>query len=280
MHHSFAHASVFLLMLLPFKSIKTAYPSEPVGVQGYSTSNLAFCDELGQILAGMKDNFNALKGTNMGTRTNFWNSKLNLSNTRSNYIFTQFDFKGQPLTNEYYAVISEETNPALQNTAIDNLARYLDGCSLSGYTKTAKQTGLSQFSDDPELEKNAGKKITWTNVASKTSIELSAYYDVVTQKHRVAAIFKAPYNPLVLPTKSDRSTTTAKFTIVNLLAEEANGYWLDFDGKEVYYFNLKHKQQVTMDSYIGHVWRIRSVSNKNILKTSVVRNAVETLELK
>ncbi|WP_044233434.1 hypothetical protein [Haliscomenobacter hydrossis] len=75
-------------------------------------------------------------------------------------------------------------------------------------------------SDDPELEKNAGKKITWTNAASKTSIELSAYYDVVTQKHRVAAIFKAPYNPLVLPTKSDRSTSTAKFTVVNYLRKK------------------------------------------------------------
>ncbi|WP_169315646.1 hypothetical protein [Haliscomenobacter hydrossis] len=48
----------------------------------------------------------------------------------------------------------------------------------------------------------------------------------------------------------------------------------------MYYFNLKPKQPVTLDSYIGHVWRLRSVNNKNVLKTSVVRNALETLELK
>ncbi len=245
-----------------------------------SSVSKAFCDELRPVLSGLKDNFTNLKGNAMGSRTNFWHSTLTLSNTSNNYIFTQFDFNGKAFSNEYYAVLSEKTTPVEQNVAIDQFAKLLDQCPLPGYTKTVKTTGLSQFSDDPALEKNAGKVIKWTNATDKTEIELSGYFDVVTQRHRVAAKFKAPYNHAVIPSKSARSTTAAKFTVINSLQEEVLGYWLDFDGKEVYYFSLKPKFQIVMDSYTGHVWRFRSASSKNIVKNTLIGNAATTLELK
>lgn len=252
-----------LLALLSFTAVPQPQPAD------------VFCDELRQILAGIPDNFNALKEDNMPGYTNFWNPTLTLSNTQSNYIYTQYREKGQPLSNTYYAIISDEKTPALQNAAIEKIVGLIDGCRLSGYTKTVESTGVSQFSDDPVLEKNAPKKITWTHTRNRSTLTLTAYYDVLTQKDRVALMIKAPYRFSAIPTASRQSSTASWFSITNASWQAIDGYWLDFTGTEVYHFTLQPGQQTCMNSYAGHVWRFKSAKTKAVITSTVVTGISE-----
>lgn len=252
-----------LLALLSFAAVPQPEPAA------------AFCDELRQILAGIPDNFNALKEDNIPGQTNFWNATLTLSNTQTNYIYTQYGEKGQPLSNTYYAIISDEKAPALQNAAIEKIAGLIDGCGLRGYTKTVKSTGISQFSDDPALEKNAPKKITWTHTRNRSTLTLMAYYDAPAQKDQVALMVKAPYKFLAIPTVSRQSTTASWFSITNSSRQAIDGYWLDFTGMEVYYFTLQPGQQTLMDSYTGHVWRFKSTKTKAVVASTEVKGISE-----
>ena len=237
------------------------------------------CDEVNHILSGMKDNFNALKGNLIVSTNNYWHSTLTLSNTKSNFIYTQFNYKGEPLYHEYYAIIAESGTADENNVVIEKMAQFMAPCALTGFTKKAAG-GLGQFSDDPEFEKSLPKSYTWVNNSDRSTIDLKSFYDTATKKYRVAAIFKTPNNASVLPVKSAPGTTASKLTVINRSNEEIEGYWLDFEGKEVYYFNLKSNEQVMMDSYIGHVWRFKSATSKTNLKTILVENSNQILDFK
>lgn len=240
---------------------------------------ITICDEINQILSGMKVNFNNLKGSLITSTNNYWHSTLTLSNTKSNFIYTQFNYKGEPLYHEYYAIIAESGTSEENNAVIEKMAQFMVPCVLTGFTKKA-EGGLGQFSDDPEFEKSLPKSYAWVNTADKSTIDLKSFYDTATKKYRVAAIFKTPHNNTVLPTKSTPGTTASKLTVINYFKTEVTGYWLDFEGKEVFYFNLKPNEQIITDSYIGHVWRIKSVANNDILKTVVIENEGVLVELK
>lgn len=255
------------------------FPYIKASVLEKTTPEINICDEINQILAGMKVNFNNMKGSQLGSTNNYWHSTLTLSNTKSNFIYTQFNYKGEPLYHEYYAIIAESGTSDENNVVIEKMAQFMAPCALTGFTKKAAG-GLGQFSDDPEFEKSLPKSYTWVNSADKSQIDIKSFYDTATKKYRVAAIFKTPHHSSVLPSSSTPGTTASKLTVINRSNEDIEGYWLDFEGKEVYYFKLKSNEQVMMDSYIGHVWRIKSAASKTNLKTILVENSNQTLDLK
>lgn len=268
--------SILLLLLLPFHFLNKEQqpPANPI-----AKPEIAFCDELAKILSGMNDNFNALKGNETGNRVKYWNSKITLPNTTSNYILTDYDFNGRPITSSYYAVLGGDVSSDEQKRLIKNFAQYIETCTLPGYTRKVDE-GIMQFTDDPELTASAMQSIHWINKATNTEIALTYYYDVINSNDKVGVIFKAPYKAGAEAQKSGSSTTPSKFTIKNFLTEEIMGYWVDFNGKEVYYFSLKPNQQVTMDSYTGHIWRFKSAKSNTVLKTTTLWKGVEILELK
>ncbi|MBK8563121.1 MAG: hypothetical protein IPN76_07160 [Saprospiraceae bacterium] len=268
--------SIVLLLLLPFSLLNKA--EQPISSH-IAKPKIAFCDELAKILAGMNDNFNALKGNEMGHKIKYWNSKITLPNTTSNYILTNYDFNGKPLTNSYYAVLGGNVGKDEKQQLIKNFAHFMDNCTLPGFTRKVDE-GIMQFTDDPALTADAAQSIHWVNKAANMEIALTYYYDIINNNDKVGIFFKAPYKAGAEAQKSSSSTTASKFTIRNYLTEEIMGYWVNFDGMEVYYFSLKPNQEVTMDSYTSHVWRIKSAKNNHILKTTTLVKGVEILELK
>ena len=255
------------------------FPNIQVSSFDNKCPEIVICDEINQILSGMKVNFNNLKGSQLGSTNNYWHSTLTLSNTKSNFIYSQFNYKGEPLYHEYYAIIAESGTADENNVVIEKMAQFMAPCVLTGFTKKA-EGGLGQFSDDPEFEKSLPKSYAWVNNSDRSTIDLKSFYDTATKKYRVAAIFKTPNITSVLPVKSAPGTTASKLTVINRSNEEIEGYWLDFEGKEVYYFNLKSNEQVMMDSFIGHVWRFKSAISKTNLKTILVENSNQTLDFK
>lgn len=266
---------LFFLLLLAFPFFSNTRATNFTAC----SPEVTICVEINRILAGLKDNFSALKGNPLASTNNYWHSTLTLSNTRSNFIYTQFNYKGEPIYHEYYAILGESGSTEENNMAIENMAQLMSPCVLTGFTKKAAG-GLGQFSDDPEFEKSLPKSYAWENATDKTGIDLKSYYDTTTKKYRIAAIFKTPHKASVLPVKSTPGTTASKLTVINRLNETVEGHWLDFEGKEVYYFTLKSNEQIVTDSYIGHVWRIKSATSNNILNTIVMDNSSKTLELK
>jgi hypothetical protein len=268
--------SFVLLLLMPFSLLNKV--QQPI-IHPITKPEVAFCDELAKILSGMNDNFNALKGNEMGHKIKYWNSNITLPNTTSNYIMTNYDFSGKPLTNIYYAVLGGDVSKDEKQRLIKHFAQYMDNCTLPGFTRKVDE-GILQFTDDPALTADAAQSIHWVNKAANMEIALTYYYDVINNNDKVGVVFKAPYKAGAEAQKSGRSNTASKFTIKNFLTEEIMGYWVDFDGKEVYYFSLKPNQQVTMDSYTSHIWRFKSAKSNAIIKTATLGKAVEMLELK
>ncbi len=239
----------------------------------------AFCDEWNRILSGMNEHFLSLKYAQYASHTNFWFSNLTLSHTRSNFIYTQYDFNGQPVYHEYYAILAESTNTAADNAVIQKMAQIMQSCSMPGYVKKPGQ-GLGMFTDDPDEEARYLQTHVWSNATSGGEISLKTFFDVTIQQQRVALIFKTPHRTDFLPARSTPSAQLVKVTFVNRLSDAIQGYWLDMEGREVYYFSVKTNEQMVMDTYAGHVWRLKSAASQKLLKTIVVDRNTSLVELK
>jgi hypothetical protein len=268
--------AIVLLLLFPFSFLNKEPQPSAIPITIMETN---FCDELAKILSGMNDNYKALKGNQAGNKIKYWNANITLPHTSSNYIMTSYDFNGKPVTNTYYAVLGGKVSKEEKKRLISDFAKFMDKCTLPGYTKKVDE-GIMQFTDDPVKTAGAMQSIHWVNKATRAEIAITYYYDVINANDKVGVVFTSPYKVVTETLKSGNSTTPSKFTIKNLRNEEVKGYWVDFDGKEVYYFSLKPNQQVTMDSYTKHIWRIKSAGGNNIIKTVNLGKEVEILELK
>jgi hypothetical protein len=268
--------SIILLLIFSFNF--PAGNHQPLGIPPYLPQT-DFCNELAQILSGMNDNYKTLKGNQAGNKIKYHNSKITLPNTSSNYIMTSYDFNGKPVTNTYYAVLGGKVSKEEQKRLIGNITGFMDKCPLPGFTKKVDE-GIMQFTDDPEQTAGATQSIHWINKADNKEIALTYYYDVIHSTDKVGVVFKSPYQAVEETQKSASSHIPSKFTIINLRNEAVQGFWVDFEGKEVNYFNLKPKEQIIMDSYTNHIWRIKSAVTNNIIKTVTLVKGVEVLELK
>ena len=61
---------------------------------------------------------------------------------------------------------------------------------------------------------------------------------------------------------SCKTVTSFKFKITNDLKESYQLFWIDFNGKLVFYNNLSIGKSVTMNSWLNHYWILTSASGK------------------
>lgn len=50
-------------------------------------------------------------------------------------------------------------------------------------------------------------------------------------------------------------------------------FWMDYDGKEEYFYELKPGESIKQATHATHVWRIREKETKNVLKLYIAKNA-------
>ncbi len=62
--------------------------------------------------------------------------------------------------------------------------------------------------------------------------------------------------------RSEDSSRPMSITFYNATKEDAAVYWLDYEGKEIFYFLLQPEETRTCTTYVSHPWRIRDASNR------------------
>lgn len=90
-----------------------------------------------------------------------------------------------------------------------------------------------------------------------------------------------PYEPTNLDfteiqMMSDPNNVTSFLKVKNRLDIPVSFYWVDYRGKEVFYFNLEPGQELYKETYIGHVWIARDPKDYKKLKEVKVDNAAQT----
>lgn len=99
------------------------------------------------------------------------------------------------------------------------------------------------------------------NSVPVTGIETDSYADNSTVTAPVNLDFEQPAGVV-----SEMSRTGSDFTIKNNMDFPVSFYWIDFSGREIFYFNLNPGQETHQQTYIGHVWIAREKSDHKKLK--------------
>jgi hypothetical protein len=63
----------------------------------------------------------------------------------------------------------------------------------------------------------------------------------------------------------------ATISVKNNLSEPVYVYWIDFYGKEVFYFDLEPKQEKEQETYTGHVWIVKTSKSFKQIKEFKVK---------
>lgn len=76
------------------------------------------------------------------------------------------------------------------------------------------------------------------------------------------------------PVCSSRDTSTARLHFVNATKDEIVFlYWVDWDCHEVFYGTLKPAQEADQDTFMGHVWHLRSAKTGALLLQYVTQGS-------
>jgi len=86
---------------------------------------------------------------------------------------------------------------------------------------------------------------------------------------------KKVYNRL----KSFNSNIDSRVIIINQRSEPVDGYWIDYQGEEKYYFTIDPGQSLSQSSYVSHVWRVKNKA-KQTLKTFTCNHPKQTIKIK
>ncbi len=62
--------------------------------------------------------------------------------------------------------------------------------------------------------------------------------------------------------RSEDGLQSMSITFYNAAKEDAAVYWLNYEGKEIFYFLLQPEETRACATYVSHPWRIRDTSNR------------------
>jgi len=82
--------------------------------------------------------------------------------------------------------------------------------------------------------------------------------------------FKRPMPPSTPSLRSTQASTSIKITFQNTTTETVHAYWIDYQGKEVFYFNLGPAESHVQQTYITHPWRIKD-DNERVLNEFIAQ---------
>ena len=79
--------------------------------------------------------------------------------------------------------------------------------------------------------------------------------------------------------KSFNSNIDSRVIIFNQRSEPIDGYWINYQGEEKYYFTIEPGQSLSQGTYVSHVWRIKNKA-KQTLKTFTCNHPEQTIKIK
>lgn len=81
-------------------------------------------------------------------------------------------------------------------------------------------------------------------------------------------------------TRSPASSTPASITVLNDTSLNVGLYWVNFNGDEVFYGEMRAEQNLRINTYVGHIWRLRRLDTGDLLgETSDPKRQVLTLNV-
>jgi hypothetical protein len=75
------------------------------------------------------------------------------------------------------------------------------------------------------------------------------------------------------PRISPVTNVTSKWVLTNRTADPVNVYWMDYQGQEKLYVTLQPGNQWVCDTFVGHIWRIRSPGSQQLIRELVIQGS-------
>jgi hypothetical protein len=66
-------------------------------------------------------------------------------------------------------------------------------------------------------------------------------------------------------------------TFINVSPVDLNVYWMDYDGNEIFYFNLNKFKNQVQNTFVNHIWVFREAKTKNIFCTKKIAENSEVI---
>ncbi len=78
-------------------------------------------------------------------------------------------------------------------------------------------------------------------------------------------------NPVTHKNATKKTGEPVTISVKNNLSESVYVYWIDYNGKEVFYFDLEPKQEKEQETYASHVWIVKTSKGFQQIKEFVVK---------